>query len=109
MQMPNYQAAIIRENKITDYLLSLTHPVGRFKARFWMKFGFTSSRHEALIDALRKHAYNDYVKSENTGFGVRYLIEAPLNAPDGRSPVVRSVWFVEQNGTIPVLITAYPA
>jgi hypothetical protein len=74
-----------------------------------MKFGFTSNRHEALMDALRKHAYNDYVKSENAEFGVRYIIEAPLNAPDGRSPVVRSVWFIEENGTVPVLITAYPA
>jgi len=109
MKMPNFQASIIPENKISGYLLSTAHPVGRFKARFWMKFGFTADRHEELMDALRRHAYNDYTESENTEFGVRYMIEAPLDAPDGRRPVVRSVWFIEEHGETPVLVTAYPA
>jgi hypothetical protein len=40
MKIPNYQVAIIQEAKITDYLLSLAHPVGRFKARFWNEVRF---------------------------------------------------------------------
>lgn len=108
MKMPNFKNANVHKSKITDYLLSETHPVGRYKARFWLKFGFSPSHHKELMDAFRKHAYNDYVKMEKTGFGTRYVIEAPLISLDGRNPFVRSIWFVDYDESPPSLVTAYP-
>jgi len=38
----------------------------------------------------------------------KYIIEGPLRCPDGRSPLVRTVWFAEQDDEIPRLVTAIP-
>lgn len=108
MKIPGYQAAIIPERKITDYLLSPIHPVGRFKAQFLGKFGFTHVNPDVLMASLAKHAYNEYANAEETQFGVRYIIEAPIFTPDGRNPVIRSIWFMEKLATAPVFVTAYP-
>jgi hypothetical protein len=45
---------------------------------------------------------------EETSFGIKYVIEGPLTTPDGRAPIVRSVWFVETGRDRPRFITAYP-
>ena len=109
MKLPNGAQAVVPERKITDYLLSLTHRDGRSKAAFFLRFGFTLSRWEALADALRRHAVdNDVVEREDTPFGTSYAVEGPLLAPDSRSPHVRVVWFIETSEHIPRLVTAYP-
>jgi len=62
-----------------------------------------------LANALRRHAAeNEVVKTEQTPFGTRYVVEGPLSTPNGRSVNVRVVWFVEHAETIPRLVTAYP-
>lgn len=43
----------------------------------------------------------------HTPLGARYVIEGPMEAPNGRKPNVRSVWFQEGN-LPPRLVTAYP-
>jgi hypothetical protein len=43
-----------------------------------------------------------------TGFGPRYEVEGKLHAPDGRSPLIRSVWQLDRGEVAPRLITAYP-
>jgi hypothetical protein len=42
MKLPNVEAAVISEDKITGYLLSTTHRDGRHKAAFFLGFGFTA-------------------------------------------------------------------
>ena len=108
MKLPDYKNARIPLEKITGYLLSATHPGGRSKARFFSRFGFSADMPNILVEALRKHAYNDYAKSEETLFGIRYVIEAPLSAPDRRDPLIRTVWFIENDETTPLFVTAYP-
>lgn len=88
MKLPAFENARVPLGKVTDYLLSPTHPGGRSKARFFARFGFFATEPNILIEALRKHAYNDYVKSEETPFGTRYAIEAPLLTPDNRKPLI---------------------
>jgi hypothetical protein len=89
-------------------LLSPTHPGGNSKARFFARFGFSADKPNILMEALRKHAYNDYAKREETYFGTRYVIEAPLLAPDNRKPLIRTVWFIENDEKMPLFVTAYP-
>lgn len=109
MKLPNATEAIVPQQKITEYLLSLTHRDGQSKARFFLRFGFGSDRWETLATALRQHALDHPVQAiEPSPFGTRYVIEGPLIAPDGRRPVIRVVWFLETDATIPRLVTAYP-
>ncbi len=51
---------------------------------------------------------DEIAREELSPFGIRYVIEGPLNSPDGRSPLVRTVWFIESSEDMPRLITAYP-
>ncbi len=109
MNLPNYALAVVPERKIIEYLLSLTNRDGRSKAAFFMRFGFTIDDWEGLADALRRHAAeHEVIVVEDTPFGTSYVVEGSLTAPDGRSPQVRVVWFIETGESIPHLVTAYP-
>jgi hypothetical protein len=62
-----------------------------------------------LADSLANHAKtNEVAKVESTLFGMRYVIEGLLQTPVGRTPMVRSVWFIDSGETIPRFVTAYP-
>jgi hypothetical protein len=109
VKLPNVERAEITEEKITGYLLSVTHRDGRHKAAFFMSYGFAAQNWEVLAKALRQHAAeNKLAKTEQTPFGTRYVVEGPLQTPNGRTPLVRVVWFVERGQTVPRLATAYP-
>lgn len=53
--LPNANKAIVDREKITQYLLSESHPDGRAKAAFFIKFGFTVEQWNVLAESLRKH------------------------------------------------------
>lgn len=109
MILPNGANALVPREKITGYLLSETHRDGRHKAAFFRLFGFAVESWDVLAAALRRHAVeNEVAGMEESPFGMRYIIEGPLRAPDGRSPNLRSVWFIGTGETIPRLATAYP-
>ena len=109
MKLPNLENAHIPRTKITEYLLNTEHPEGRGKATFFTQFGFSVAQWEALADALMAHAsLYDVTKVEQNRFGTRYVIEGEVNTPSGRSPNLRSVWFIEAASQIPRLVTAYP-
>jgi hypothetical protein len=110
LKVPNHQNAFIPERKITAYLLSATHPDGSSKALFFTRFGFSLDDWWGFADALLNHiASHHIVEVMTTPFGKKYVVDGPLDTPDGRKPMVRSVWFVAEGETIPQLTTAYPA
>jgi hypothetical protein len=43
-----------------------------------------------------------------TAYGLRYTVDGPMRAPDGRAPRVRTVWIVEPGDISARLITAHP-
>jgi hypothetical protein len=43
MKLPNAETARLDRDKLRRYLLSETHPVGRWKARFFRGIGFDES------------------------------------------------------------------
>jgi hypothetical protein len=109
VKLPNREKAIVPEAKITLYLLNAQHPKGRGKARFFMQFGFSVAQWKQLADALFDHAQtHEVVKTEQTQFGTRYVIEGALATPINRQPQVRAVWFISTDSTQPHLVTAYP-
>lgn len=42
MLIPNADRAVIESAKLQAYLLSRTHPIGRFKAAFFQALGYSS-------------------------------------------------------------------
>lgn len=109
MRLPNVDKAQITEAKIVMYLLSTTHRAGKSKAAFFMQFGFTAPRWQELANALKQHAiHNEITIEEKTAFGSRYVIDGPLEAPDGTWLNVRSAWFIDNEGEVPRFVTAHP-
>jgi hypothetical protein len=104
----NYLAHI-DERKITHYLLSFSHPSGRDKAVFFHSLGFHLTKWQDLRAALLRHARENKVSAKKeSSFGVKYVIDGPLQTPDGRNPIVRAVWFIETGENQLRFVTAYP-
>ena len=55
--------AIVDDAKVCDYLLSDTHPVGRFKARVFRSLGYTVESWIRLRDDLLHHGQIGTVQS----------------------------------------------
>lgn len=109
MKLPNYTRAIVPQTKVADYLLSFTHRDGHSKAMFFTRFGYTGDDWEMLAQALLQHAADHEVTTvEDSPFGTRYAVDGELQAPDGRRPYIRVVWFIATGEHIPYLVTAYP-
>lgn len=107
--VPNAERATIDPAKLRDYLLSTTHPIGRFKARFFRSLGFVAERSEEFAEALRiQHLTQDAEAGPSTANGRKYVIRAILVGPTGQSATVVSVWFVPAGGEVPRFVTAYP-
>ena len=109
MTLPHLERAAVPPEKLTEYLLSDKHPDGSPKAEFYRLHGFGLANWRDLAQALLNHAAeHGIVKEEGTPFGVRYVIEGPLNAADGRRPNLRAIWFIDTGADTPRLVTAYP-
>jgi hypothetical protein len=109
MKLPNAENAVIDRAKIVDYLLSETHDDGRHKAAFFRSFGFLPEFWSELAESLRRHvAEQDVSKEERSPFGRRFVVEGIMHMPDGRTALVRSVWFIRTKEVNPRFVTAYP-
>lgn len=95
MKLLNAEQAEVPQDKITEYLLSTTHSVGKHKAAFFLNFGFTVENWEIMAQSLIKHAIENEVVNER-------------ESPDERNPNVQSVWFIDEGNDSPRLVTAYP-
>ena len=109
MQIPNADRAVIDPVKLHGYLLSRSHPVGRFKASFFLALGYSSEKWPELAADLRsQHLSRDATLEEQTPYGRKYLIHASLLGPSGSSAAVVSVWVVREGEEFPRFVTAYP-
>lgn len=107
--LPNAEASFIDASKLTDYLLSSSHPVGKGKAKFFKAFGFTVEAADQMKDALLRHVKTrPVVEQTKSEHGVKYVVECGIDTPDARNPCIRSVWIVEAGQVNPRLVTAYP-
>jgi hypothetical protein len=109
VRLPNCERASVAQEKIVYYLLSMTHSRGGQKAEFFLRHGFSSDSWEEFADELRKHAcLYDVVEVSTTEYGTLYRIEGPIDAPNGRRPLVRAIWMIDAGADVPRLISAYP-
>ena len=109
MLLPNADLAEIDPQKLHGYLLSPTHSVGRFKARFFAALGYSAERWQELDADLRtQHLTQDAQPGELLPEGQVFTIRAILKGPNKQSAVVLSVWFIAAAGGPPRFVTAYP-
>jgi hypothetical protein len=93
---------------VKDYLLSRTHPVGRFKARVFASAGFTDSTADAFVSEIRRLALSGEVsEAEDTPFGRKYTVIGTLTGPVGVVQVA-TVWLAEPGRAGVRLVTVQP-
>ena len=109
MRLPNVDIVVVEDAKVRDYLLSPTHPVGRFKSVFFIALGFAPDRWQALRDALLELGRaGDAVPGQASPFGLKFEIRATLHGPSGRQANVVTVWMVSSGQDFPHFVTAHP-
>lgn len=109
LKLPNAHQARIERAKVTNYLLSTSHPDGRSKAAFFSRFGFEAEQWQNFVAALCDHGTNnEIVEVAVSDYGTRYSVDGIIKTPDGRNPHVRTVWIIDTADNAPRLVTAYP-
>jgi len=109
MKVPNTEQAIVPRAKLADYLLSSSHRDGRHKARFFSNSGLFQDNWLELENLVRQHVQeHEITKEESSPFGTRYVVDGIMKMPNGRTPRIRTVWFIRFTEEIPRFVTAYP-
>lgn len=109
MRLPGVEEALIEPGKVRDYLLSASHPIGRFKAAFFRSMGYSAVEWQRLHDdLLALAASGDAVPSEATPFGQKYEVRGILHGPSGQEEALVTVWIILAGERAPRLVTAHP-
>lgn len=109
MTVPNAERALIATEKLTGYLLNMSHKRGGPKARLLLGFGYRSDNPQSLESDLRvQHLSLEVTRTHESAFGVVYEIEGPIKTPSGRTVRFCSVWQVNTGTDMPRFITMYP-
>ena len=109
VNLPGVERAVLEAAKIRDYILSPSHPIGRFKNRF-SALGYAQDEWQILAMDLRQHAENGVVtESEKSRFGQKFEVRGKLAGPTGRAAEVTAIWMVRTGEDFPRFVTAYPS
>lgn len=109
MKLPFRKNAYIPKEKLTEYLLSETHPVGGSKAKFFRGLGFNERNVDKLAKSLLRIAKtNDVKEIREFVYGINYVIEGIIETPRGRTVNIKTVWFTKTLESRPSFVTAYP-
>jgi hypothetical protein len=85
MKVPNAHSALVRREKITEYLLKASHPDNKGKAQFFASLGFDAVGWDIFAQALRKHArVADVVNHLETVHGIKYVLNGFIETPSAR-------------------------
>lgn len=109
MRLPNAEAAQIDRDKVRGYLLSETHPIGKWKAKFFRGIGFSEANLALLERLLIEIAKTEEVVETVTAVhGTKHVVEGLIKAPSGIQVRLRAVWIVDTGQDRPRFVTAYP-
>lgn len=109
MKLPYRKNAYIPKAKLTAYLLSQTHEVGRFKSKYFHALGYDLLNLNILEKALRTIAQSQDVEEVlPTTYGTKYIIDGKIKTPNGKVVKLRTVWIIEKSQKRPRFITVYP-
>jgi hypothetical protein len=109
VRIPGIERAVVDAAKIRDYLLSASHPVGRFKSRFFVRLGYTPDLWETLADDIRHHGrLGTATEGESSPYGRKFEVRGSLKGPTGRTAEVVSIWILLNDSDVPRFVTAFP-
>ena len=109
MRIPNADRAIIAAEKLSAYLLNVSHKRGGPKARLLLNVGYRSDDPQSLESDLRtQHLSLHVTRSSKNAYGVVYEIEGPIRTPGGRNVRFCSIWQVDTGTDEPRFITMFP-
>lgn len=107
--LPNAGRAVVDDAKIREYLVSPTHPLGRFKAAFFDSIGFAATNWQHLRDELLALAEGGQAgPALPSPHGIKYEVHGTITGPEGATAEIMTVWIVRPGEDFPRLITAYP-
>lgn len=107
-QLPNFENAHIRLDKLTDYCLNEFHPIGKQKAVvFKSALGITSSDASMLKEAILNGLVNNECKEkEADAFGRRYSVTIDIRIFERAAKVITS-WIIRTGEDFPRLTSCY--
>ena len=109
MTVPNADRAIIAPEKITGYLLNVSHKRGGPKARLLLSLVYRPDDPRRLESDLRtQHLSLDVTRTSENAYGVVYEVEGPIRTPGGKNVRFCSIWQVDSGTDVPRFITMYP-
>ncbi|HEY8744138.1 MAG TPA: hypothetical protein VIU62_13620 [Chloroflexota bacterium] len=109
MKLPDGDRAVVPSAKLTAYLLSDTHPVGRSKAHVFRSVGFTPATADRLAQELLLLARSEEIVAQvDSPHGTKYVVDGTLATPRGDPLHLRTVWIIELGHDAPRFVTAYP-
>lgn len=109
MKLPFKERAYIPKEKLTDYILAETHPVGSSKAKYFRGLGFDETNVDQLVRSILKIARTNNVKGiRKFAYGTNYKVEGKIETPIGKTVKITTVWFTKTGKSRPSFVTAYP-
>ena len=109
MRLPYGDEAVVPLRKLTEYLLSESHPTGSSKAAFFRNLGFDEAGVSLFEDGLLAIARGgDVIEVVPSPHGIKYVVDGGIQTPRGTAAVVRTIWIVESDQRRPRFVTAYP-
>jgi hypothetical protein len=82
MKLINADRADIAPVKLRDYLLSPTHPVGRFKAAFFASLGYHQGNWKQFeLDLRSQHLTAEADLGEANPYGQKFIVRARMKGP----------------------------
>lgn len=109
MKVQGAELAVVDAAKVRDYLLSPEHPVGRFKAEFFARVGYSRNDWQLLAANLRALvASEDATPGDQSPFGDKYEVRGTIVGPTGRDAKVVTVWIILAGESAPRFVTAFP-
>ena len=107
--LPNYQEAVIPQEKFTKYALDKNNPRGKDKAiAFEKALGYNLSNSEKLIENIRNNISNfNAVEKPDKGYGKVYEIIMKLTGENGKIANVKTGWLIDKETGETRLTSAY--
>lgn len=107
--LPNYQKAVIPQEKFTKYALDKNNPKGKDKAiAFEKALGYNLSNSDKLIENIRNNISNfNAVEKSDKGYGKVYEIIMKLTGENGKTANVKTGWLIDKDTGETRLTSAY--
>lgn len=109
-RLPRHESALIPTPKLRDYLLDLEHPVGRHKALYLARLGFSRRGWSALEAEIRSLIAREPAWAFPVGpHGQKLRVRGTIRGPWRHSGSLVTFWILETPESVPRFVTAYPS